>query len=153
MICLLLLLLVLISCSTTNADHPIPIEEGLLNNQILIRAPGYSNSFKTTEPLNLELKYYSNNEIVFQNNYNLRIFQFISSKWIEIKEKPTERFPIGEVIFSPNKYMPAVEVVTLFPDLPDFNKEYQLRIYVTGVMKTNVENKDVSAYVDVMLTR
>jgi hypothetical protein len=149
---LLLLQIVLPSCSTTNPNHPIPIEEGFQNKQILIRAPGYANTFKTTESLILELKYNSYNEIVFPRNYNLRIFEYSDDEWVEIKEKPTQRFPDEDIIFSPDKYMPAVQVVGLFPDLPDIFREYKLRIYVTGKMKTDDGNQDVTAYVDVVLT-
>jgi len=67
-------------------------------------------------------------------------------------EKPTERFPDGDIIFSPDKYMPIVQVVGAFPDLPDINQKYKLRIYVTGEMKTEEGNQDVVAYVDVQLT-
>ena len=149
---LLLLHIALPSCSTTNPGHPISVDEGFLNKQILIRAPGYANKFKTTESLVLELKYNSYNEIVFPRNYNLRIFEYSGDEWVEIKEKPTQRFPDEDIIFSPDKYMPAVEVVGLFPDLPDIFREYKLRIYVTGKMKTDDGDQDVTAYVDVVLT-
>jgi hypothetical protein len=149
---LLLLQIALPSCSTTNPDHPIPIEEGLLNKQLLIRAPANANTFKTTESLFLELKYNSYNEIIFPRNYNPRIFEYSDDEWVEINEKPTQRFPDEDIIFSPDKYMPAVQVVGLFPDLPDVFREYKLRIYVTGKMKTDDGDQDVTAYVDVVLT-
>jgi hypothetical protein len=149
---LLLTFLALPSCSTTNPSHPIHIEDGFLNKQIWLRAPSYANMFKTTESLALELKYNSTNEIVFPRNYNLKIFEYSDGDWIEIKEKPTQRFPDGDVIFSPDKYMPIVQIVSVFPNLPNVDREYKLRIYVTGEMKTDDGNKDVTAYVDVVLT-
>jgi hypothetical protein len=149
---LLLSQIILLSCSTANPKHPIPTEAGFLNKQILIRAPSYANKFKTTETLVLELKYNSTNVIVFPRNYNLRIFEYSGDEWVEIKEKPTERFPNGDIILLPDKYMPIVHVVGVFPDLPDVFREYKLRIYVTGGMKTDDGNHDVSAYVDVVLT-
>jgi hypothetical protein len=149
---LLLLHIILLSCSTASPKHPIPTEEGFLNKQILIRAPSYANKFKTTETLVLELKYNSTNVIVFPRNYNLRIFEYSGDDWVEIKEKPTQRFPDEDIIFSPDKYIPAVQVVGLFPDLPDIFREYKLRIYLTGKMKTDDGDQDVTAFVDVVLT-
>lgn len=141
----------LISCSRFESSPPISIDDGFINQQILLRAPDFSNSFKTTNPIILELKYNSNNEIVFPNNYNLRIFQRTDSEWIEIYEKPIERLPAGNVVFSPTKEMPAVEVIFLSPDLQKPGSKHQLRIYVIGDMKTNEGVKEVAAYTDVML--
>jgi hypothetical protein len=150
--CLFFVQVTLSSCSTTITNPPIPVEKDFTNKQILLRAPDYANTFKTTESLALELKYNSTNEIKFPRNYNLRIFEYSDGEWIEIMEKPTERFPDGDIIFSPDKYMPIVQVVGAFPDLPDINQKYKLRIYVTGEMKTEEGNQDVVAYVDVQLT-
>lgn len=147
----LLGLLLLVSCTPSEESALVPIEESYVNTQILLRAPSYSNTFRTQDPINLELKYNTSYEITFPNNYNLRIFENNSGKWVEIKEKPTERYPLGDVVLSPDKEMPAVQVVVLFPDLPFLERGYSLRIYVIGDMKANGEIVEVAAYTDVML--
>lgn len=152
LICSIILFqVVLVSCTSLNNKPPLTFDDGYLNQQILLRAPNNFNTFKTADPILLELKYNSNNEIVLPNDYNLRIFERTSESWVEIKEKPIERLPAGDIILSPTKLMPAVEVIFLSPDLDNPEKRDQLRIYVTGDMITNEGIKKVAAYADITL--
>jgi len=141
----------LASCSSLDSTPPLSFEDGYLNQQILLRAPDFSNTFRTTDVISLELKYNSNNAIVLPNNYNLKIFERTSESWVEIKEKPIERLPAGDIILSPTKLMPAVEVIFFSPNLDNPETKNQLRIYVTGDMITNEGIKKVAAYVDITL--
>lgn len=148
---IILLQILLASCSSLDSTPPVSFEEGYVNQQILLRAPDFSNTFRTTDVISLELKYNSTNEITFPNNYNLRIFQRTNGEWIELYEKPTERLPAGDVVFSPTKEMPAVHVIYLYPDLQEPSPKYQLRIYVIGEMRTKEGIKKVAAYTDITL--
>jgi hypothetical protein len=147
---LLLFNMILISCVTQNTD-PIPVESVFLNEQIKLRAASYLNTFKTGDAVYLELKYNTNRKIVFPNNYNLRIFYKLDNEWAELKEKPTQRYPEGEIVFSPTVYMPATEVVPVLPDLPSRLKEYDLRIYVMGHMEDKDKLVEVFAYAVIAL--
>jgi len=144
-------LLSLISCSSLEHDPPIGIEKDFINQQILLRAPSFSNTFSTIDPINLELKYNTSNEIIFPNNYNLKLFTQVNEGWIEIQEKPTVRLPSGNIIFSPTKDMPAVEDIFVSPELLDISQQYELRIYIIGDMKVDGDVVRVAAYTDVTL--
>lgn len=124
------------------------MDEEYVNKQILIRAPANFNTFKTTDSIDLELKYNSGNEITFPNDYNIRIFLRTSDGWDEIHEIPTIRLPEDDVVFSPDAKMTAVENIFISPDFPDYNLQYQLRVYVFGNMKTNDVDVEVAAYTD-----
>ena len=139
------------SCTPSETNSPIPTDEEYVNRQILIRAPDYANKFDTRDFIMLELKYNTTNEIVFPNNYGLKIFEKTADGWVEIKEQPTERVPPGDIIFSPLKEMPAVPVVMVFPDLPDLGQKYSLRIYVIGQMSSNGQTIEVVAFTDIVL--
>ncbi len=145
-------LFLLTSCASSERPPTINVDSKYINQQILLRAPKYANTYKTKDVITLELKYNSNNEIIFPNNYNLRIFEETINGWTEIKERPTERIPSGDVVFSPEKYMPAVEIVFLHPELPNPNEESFLRIYVIGKMKEGDEIIDVAAYTTIVLS-
>ncbi len=147
----LIICLVFSSCSTKE-ENLVEVNSDYINNQILIRIAGFANTFKTVDPIFLELKYNTSNEIVFPNNYNLRLFYQEKDKWIEIKEKPTQRYPEGDIIFSPKISMPIVESVVVFPDLPDLNEEYTLRIYVIGEMNIKERKELVAAYTEIKLS-
>jgi len=139
------------TCNPKLKDDPIFIDKEYLNQQISLRALNYANSFTTKDSIILELKYQSNNEIIFPNNYNVRIFEYYDDVWNEIKEKPTERNPPGEIILSPEKELPVVQIVAVFPDLPDYNRKYYLRIYILGKMKEMGDIKEVVAYTELIL--
>jgi hypothetical protein len=149
---LLIVFLFLTSCSPAEPPTPIDIEPDYVNQQILIRAPAYANSFSPKDPIILELKYNSENEIIFPNNYNLKIFKNADGKWIEIEEKPIERYPHGNIVLSPENTMQVVYALGAHPKLLFFSEEYSLRIYVVGEMKVNGEVLQVAAYTDVMLS-
>jgi hypothetical protein len=147
----LLCLVLTSSCTPSEVGSPIPENEKYVNQQILLRAPTSINTFGTRDVVVLELKYNSTNEIVFPNNYGLRIFEKTADGWMEIKEIPTETFPPDDIILSPLKEMPAVQSVMFFPDLPDLERKYSLRIYAIGQMSSNGQTIEVMAFTDIVL--
>jgi hypothetical protein len=136
------------SCTAKSFPPPVNIADEYVNQQIRIRVAPYSNTLKTSDPVSLELKYNSNNTIVFPNNYNLKIFERSKDKWLEVKEEPTVRLPEGDITLAPNIMLPAVEVIFVSPDLKDLSRSYQLRIYVIGEMQTDNGKQNVAAYVE-----
>jgi hypothetical protein len=139
----------LASCSNPKNDILIDIQDDYLNRQLLLRAPTFFNTFKTADPIVLDLISSSSNDIVFPNDCNLRIFKRTNEGWIEIKEIPTVRLPEGEIVLSP--MTKVVEHLDIAPSLIDYTQSYQLRIYAMGDMKTNEGIKKVAASFDVTL--
>lgn len=147
--CILIWQVLLASCSGSDDNSPVDIGEDYVNQQILLSAPDFFNTFNTEDSIYIELRSYSKNEIIFPNDYNLRIFERNNGDWIEIYEIPTTRSPAGDVILSLATRTRQTTYVT--PDLADRTRRYQLRIYVIGDMKTDEGIKQVAAYVDLEL--
>jgi hypothetical protein len=127
------------------------VDDTHTNREILLRAPQFANTFRTRDAITLELRYNSDEVIVFQNNYDLRVFSQENGKWREIGEEPTQRFPSGEIVLTPTGAMPAVFDVILWAAVEDYDKPYALRIYVLGSMRSEESSEPVAAYVDVNL--
>lgn len=152
LICLLLVFQVLlVACSNVDNNSPLSFDDNYVNRQILLTAPNHTNTFRTFDPIYLELKHNSINEVVFRNNYNLRIFERTNESWVEINEKSTAQNPSDEIIFSPTQLMPVVQVIVVSPDVGSVSSKHQLRVYVSGDMKTGESIQKVAAFVDVTL--
>lgn len=145
------LCMAIISCGFKE-ENLVNIESSYTNQQILLKVAGILNSFKTDDPIFLELYYNTSKEIIFPSNYNLRIFYKNSDEWIEIKEKPTQRFPGEDIVFSPTQPMSYAESVVLAPDLPNKLEKYHLRIYVVGNMNEEGKIIQVTAYTEIELS-
>ena len=139
------------SCTVAKEEPTIGIEKDYVNQQIRVLAPDNFNSFKSTSPVTLEIQYHATDEIVFPNNYNVRIFKQVKSKWVEVKEIPTVRLPKDDIIFSAEKGTATVRLFAVFPDLIEYAQTYELRIYIIGDMKMKQEIKKVTAFIDVTL--
>ena len=142
----------LLSCSSLSATDTEPnlgIEDKYMNKQVTVHAPESFNSFRTNDPIVLEILNHSENGVRFSNDYSLRIFKKTDDRWVEIKEIPTTRLPKDDIVFSPN--VSDIEDLAVFPDLKDYSREYQLRIYVVGDMRTQQGYQKVSAYAEVQL--
>ena len=130
---------------------PIQFESAYLNQQIRLAAPKHLSSYKTGDLVALLLLYNTKNQIVFPNNFNLRIFIRENDQWLEIKESPTERSP-ENIVLSPETPLSYGQMVAFFPALDDLTKTYQMRVYVFGDMTTVDGVKRVGAFVDFVLT-
>jgi len=138
--------------SGCSANPPLDFEDGYVNQQIVLSAPVLYNKFSTNTrqyPVDLEIRTTSKDEVVLPNNLNLRIFERKSGDWIEIPELPMTREPAGNVILSSTKQF--IETTATVPLVQDPKRKYQLRIYVSGEMKTEEGTKQVAAYVDITL--
>lgn len=148
----LLLLIILASCTKNSltVEAPLDFEEGYLNNQVLLFATAQGNTFKTTDPIAIGMTFRTDTEIVFPNNYNLRLFIKDKESWREISEKPFERYPTGEFVFSPST-SPQVHFFFVEPDIGNIEQKYLLRIYVAGNMMEKGISKTVASYLDIEL--
>ena len=152
-VCLLGLTFFLItSCSMINSGPdkpPIAFDPAYLNQQIRLIPLKEMSAFKTEYPVAVLLQYTSTNEIVFPNNFNLRIFIQQNDQWLEIKEQPTTR-PKDPIILS--RQALSRQIVMFSPELDDLTKTYHMRVYVFGDMKTQEGTKQVAAFVNFVLT-
>jgi len=137
------------ACASTKLESPVNFDDAYINQQIKVFAPKEFNSFRTTDDIGLEVQYNSNNEIVFPNDYNVRIFKKSNNQWKELQEKPILRLPEDDIVFSAKT--DGLRIFTVEPDLGDYTRDCKLRFYIFGDMKADDRIKKVSAYVDVIL--
>ena len=141
----------LFSCISAYDEPPVELEEEYVNQQIKLLAPDHFNTYETISPIALEVQYYSNNDIVFPNNYNVRIFKRTDQGWIELKERPVTRLPEDDILFSADKETFAIRLFTVDPELDKYDEPSELRFYIFGDMQDEQGIKQVAAYVDVKL--
>ena len=148
------LCLISTSCSViyqNPSKPPVDFDAAYMNRQIRLIVVRELSAFKTNSDVAVLLEYDTTNEIVFPNNYNLRLFIQQNGQWEETKEKPTIR-PGGQVVLSPNNPSSYGQIVWFWPQLDDPNKTYHMRVYVFGDMKTPEGIKQVAAFADFVLT-
>jgi hypothetical protein len=129
---------------------PLEFEEGYLNNQVSLFVSSQGNTFRTEDPIAIGMAFKTDNEIVFPNNYNLRFFIRDKKSWREIAEKPVERYPSGEFVFSP-RTSPQIHFFFVEPDIENTSQKYLIRIYVAGNTMDDGVSKTVASYLDVEL--
>lgn len=149
--CMVLFLLSLSACSSTMIGDPILLNSDFVNKQITLLSFDFDNSFKTSDPISAEIWNESGNSIRFPNNYNIRIFEKTNEGWVEYVEKPVTRLPSGDFVFDPKEGLCCTVMISAFPDLPDLNRNYTLRIYVSGLMSNNNAEVEVFAFKDIIL--
>jgi hypothetical protein len=137
----------LMACTPQEKSLPIEFDEDFLNQQITLKAPGFANTFSSGEDIYIEITNNSSTDVVFPNDYNIRIFSFSDNKWGEISEVSTMRLPEGNLTLSPNNNSLTIHNTFVAPNLLDLNRQYKLRIYVFG----NIDTTQVSAFTDVVL--
>ena len=147
-LCLIMLFgSILVACSTKGSHPPIDVDKDYLNQQITLETQRFSNTFRTVDAINIDITNKSTYEIVFPNNYNIMIFSYSDNEWVEIPEIPTTRLPDGDVVLASN----TIDTTFVNPDLPNPNRQYNLRMYVFGIMKADGESQEVAAFTDVIL--
>jgi hypothetical protein len=140
-----------ISCSKVRNDNPLDTDTKFTNNQIVLVIKDDYNTFKTSDVISGEIWNESDEGIKFPNNYNIRIFEKTNNGWSELIEKPVTRFPQGDFEFDPSSGTSNIQMIDIFPDLPEPDRNYQLRIYISGELITDGESKEVFAYTDLSL--
>jgi len=140
-----------LSCSSKQENTPLDFNKKFLNSQITLSAPKIYNTFHTGDDIGLEIISHINSKVVFPNNYNVKIFSLANNVWVEIFEIPTVRLPEGDFEIVPSGGARSGTIFSVSPNLPDYNKRYQLRIYIFG--KATMDNKDITlgAFTDVIL--
>jgi hypothetical protein len=149
--CSLLIAIFLFGCKSGTANDPIKTDLDFTNQQIKLFTFDYDNSYTTSDIIVTEIWDVSGNLITFPNDYNIRIFEKSNKGWIEIFEKPTTRLPQGDFTIDPVNEDMCSLTVAIYPDLPEVDRKYYLRIFVFGKMSQDGEENDVAAYVDVVL--
>jgi hypothetical protein len=145
---LIVLCFMLVACSSSveESSAPVNFDDKHINQEIVLVAPGYSNTFKSTDAISVEITNTSSYDVGFQNNFSIRLFLKSNNEWTEVAEVPTTRLPEGDVLLSPK----ATKTTYIMPDLPRDADTYSLRIYVFGATKGNKEFA-VAAFTDLKL--
>lgn len=131
-------------------DVGIPYNK--LNKDLYLTAPIGWNTFKTSDPIAINIKVTSSNTIVFQPDFGVRIFLEKNDSWDEIFDD-TKR-PGGLIHLSPESSWQDYSSIVLYPDPFDRNDKTKLRIYIIGKVYRNGQITDelVGSYVDINLT-
>jgi len=154
-----LITVVLSSCaSATNLAEPLSISTPDIGIPIQsekyleVTAPNGWNSFKTSEPISLEIRNISNNQITSGPDFGARIFVRTDDGWIEVKNKEGYEYELLTLDPSEN-YDPLKTAATfVLPDLPDYSVRSYIRIFVVGTLIDNgKESKMVASYIDLEL--
>jgi hypothetical protein len=145
-----LILIFFSGCSAAPPPPPLNFKDDALNNQIMLSALPEHNSFQTGQTLFINIAFNTQNQIVFPNNYNLRLFIEDGEEWREIQEQPRIRLPEGDFVFSPltSHRFPGFYVK---PILPDLRSKYKLRIYISGEMESDNGAETVASFIDISL--
>jgi hypothetical protein len=146
----IILAISLTACSAAESADPIITDPDYTNQQIKFFSLN-NNTYKTSDILSVEIWNMSENQIIFPNNYNIRIFEKTNKGWTELAEKPTIRLPEGDSMLNPQNENSSLQIINVFPDLPDLHQTYNLRIYVFGQMSEKNKKIEVAAYTDVIL--
>ncbi len=146
----ILILVAIFLSSCTTLPPPLSFDETYLNNQVILHALKQENTFRTKDTLLIRMTFNTKTDIVFPNNYNLRLFIEENDEWHEIYEQPRTRLPEGNFVFSPftSHQFPGFYVA---PALPDFDKKHLVRIYISGEMENEKNTKTVTSFIDVLL--
>ena len=140
------------ACSGPEKGAPLAFDEDYLNKQISLTAEEFFNTYKTGDAIYLTLRNNSTYEIIFPNDYNIRIFSWRSNEWEEMLEIPATRLPQGNFTLSPKINSATGKNLFVVPALPDHTQRYELRIYVFGEAKKDDLVLKVGAYADVALS-
>lgn len=150
---------VLLSCSSvTNSAKPssfpkLDIEGDIQKGKYLvIVAPNGWNSFKTNEPITLDIVNISDNQITTGSDFEARIFVYTDNGWVEVKNKESYEYEV--LTLDPAEgYDPLKSVATvIFPELPDYSVTSYIRILVFGnLIENGQKTKRVGSYIDLEL--
>lgn len=131
-------------------DPPVSFDSLHINKEISMAASQEFNTFRTGDTIALFVLYNivdTDIEVVFPNNFNMRIFIKQSKDWIEIKERAKIRL-FDKVTLSPTNNR---SLLIFTPVLPDLNQRYEMRVYVFGEMVYPDGIQQVVAFVDFIL--
>ena len=127
-----------------------------LNNRISLTAPTGWNDFKIGSEVVISIVNVSNDMIIFEPNYGIRIFLYDEEgEWIEVEDQLTD-LNTDDIILRPIKIDPTATGTTVIrPKLVSEAKELTLRVYVVGyVYKDHKKTQEkTGAFIDIVLKK
>jgi len=151
MLLFLIMQFAFLACGNDESELPVDLEDNYTNQQIKLFTPGQFNTYEPISSVVLEVQYHSDNDIVFPNDFNVKIYERTRKGWIEIPERPILRLPEDDIRFSLDGKT-TVRLFTVDPDLDNYGQTHDLRFYIFGDMKVDGGIRPVVAYVDVKLS-
>ena len=144
----------LLSCSsrTVNVD-PSPISTPDIaipagDKYLVITAPQGWNTFKINSPIDLMVFDISDQQIVFDNDSDIRAFVLAANKWVEVKNIMS--YSENAITLAPDANLDLRKMTgtSVLPDLTGFPGSSRIRIYIIGKLENA---QQIASYVDVTL--
>jgi hypothetical protein len=157
----LILMIIISSCIKVAPDSsgvpgvPQYLQGAITENGEIIEldAPKGWNNFKIGDFVGLMVRNVSEKDLVFPNDFNVKIFTKENDSYIEISNKTA--YPSSEeVVLEPNPEFDAFKIHTLivYPDIAVSDSTAYLRIFISGVLMENGKSSEtVATYIDVTL--
>ena len=144
----------LLSCSSKTVNvNPSPISTPDIgipvgDKYLVITTPQGWNTFKINRPVDLMVFDISDQQIVFNENSDIRAFVWAVNKWVEVKNKMSYTRNAITLVPDANRDLAKMEGTAILPDLTDYPGSSKIRIYIIG----KLENADqIASYIDVTL--
>ena len=156
-----IILIVLLASLTACFSNPLPevdeiqISSEELNNKISLTVPNGWNDFKIGDKVTLSIVNVSEDRIIFDSHYGIRIFMYEKEKWIEIKNQLI-RLNTENIILVPNKVdTTATGTITILPKLNSQSNRLTIRVYVVGYLYKDNKKTDekAGAFIDIVLKK
>lgn len=153
--CLLLVAIpVISSCQVLHAGNtqPFPgaqLAAGNVNSQIvLLDSPELLNSHRNGDVLSLVLMNLSNQDVVFADNFGVRVTRPASVGGNDIQNS---FYNAGApFVLPPKRDYPLGQQLSVIPFIPDLTQPDQVRVAVLGHMDS-MEGQEVAAYIDITI--
>lgn len=132
-------------------DVDIPLDH--LNSQVFVTAPKGWNTFKTGDPITVEVYVTGKDEIIFPPDFGVKVFSYEHNEWMRVETVPITS-PSHSIVLPPsNGDSPVTGETMVSPILSDESRTRLLRIFVSGNIYRNgvVTEEKIGAYVDVIL--
>ncbi len=150
---LLILLITIIasSCSSqsANSDDWLPnieLPEKDFNSMVEIENfPDPPKYYKVGDTLAFIVRNRTSSNIVFENDFNVKIFKRINGRWEPVENKMS--YPEGNEILRDGKKYPPGLTLFVVPIMEGINEETTVRIAIIGEAESKSEK--VGAYIDV----
>ena len=76
------------------------ISNSNINSQLNCRLAPNGNAYRSIEPVYIELKRVTNDEVVLPYDYGTRIFEKSTNGWVELEQRPIDRGSTEEIVLS-----------------------------------------------------
>ncbi len=130
----------------------IPIET--LNNDFKLYAPKGWNTFRIGESVEILIEVVSEDPVIFENNFGVRLFIYTDDQWSEVANlMKYDRLKKEFIVYPVSGNALNTSSTGIVPKLPDNKKATMVRIFLFGNIYRNGAKTDekTGAYIDLLL--